>query len=112
MMAIWAMKKLQSRGYVVPTDVAVTGFNNSMEERMATPPLTTVDLPFTEQGAKAMEVLLQQLESEAVPALISLPARLVVRESCGCPSKAVALASVSPAGKSRKINKPDEPGRG
>ena len=55
---------------------------------MATPPLTTVDLPFNEQGAKAMEILLQQLNSEAVPALITLPARLVVRESCGCPSKA------------------------
>ncbi len=102
MMAIWAMKELQARGYTVPTDVAVTGFNNSMEERMATPPLTTVDLPFTEQGAKAMEVLLQQLESEAVPALITLPSRLIVRESCGCPSKAVALASVSPMGKVEK----------
>jgi signal transduction histidine kinase/DNA-binding LacI/PurR family transcriptional regulator/AraC-like DNA-binding protein/CheY-like chemotaxis protein len=102
MMALWAMKELQSRGYVVPTDVAVTGFNNSMEERIATPPLTTVDLPFTQQGAKAMDVLMQQLESEAVPALITLPARLVVRESCGCPSKAVALASVSSDGKTGK----------
>ena len=94
MMAIWAMKELQARGYIVPTDIAVTGFNNSMEERMATPPLTTVDLPFNEQGAKAMDTLMQLLNSEAVPALITLPARLVVRESCGCPSKAVALASV------------------
>ncbi len=102
MMAIWAMKELQSRGYAVPTDVAVTGFNNSMEERMATPPLTTVDLPFNEQGAKAMETLLQQLNSEAVPALITLPARLVVRESCGCPSKAVSLASLSPGRKQRR----------
>ena len=30
MMAIWAMKTLQSRGFEVPTDVAVTGFNNSI----------------------------------------------------------------------------------
>ncbi len=102
MMAIWAMKKLQARGYVVPMDVAVTGFNNSMEERMATPPLTTVDLPFNEQGAKAMDVLLQQLDGEAVPALITLPARLVVRESCGCPSKAIAMASDTPAGNTHK----------
>ena len=35
-----------------PRDVAVTGFNNSIEERLATPPLTTVDLPFYDQGAK------------------------------------------------------------
>ena len=93
MMAIWAMKTLQSRGFEVPKDVAVTGFNNSMEERLSTPPLTTVDLPFNEQGAKAMEVLLQQLAGESVPALITLPSKLVVRQSCGCPSKALALAS-------------------
>jgi signal transduction histidine kinase/DNA-binding LacI/PurR family transcriptional regulator/CheY-like chemotaxis protein len=102
MMAIWAMKTLQTRGFDVPKDIAVTGFNNSMEERLATPPLTTVDLPFNEQGSKAMDVLLQQLAGESVPALITLSSRLVVRQSCGCPSQAVALASYSPAGRSGK----------
>jgi len=77
LMAIWAMKTLQARGFDVPGDVAVTGFNNSMEERLATPPLTTVDLPFYEQGAKAMEVLLQQLSGESVPALSTLPSNPV-----------------------------------
>jgi signal transduction histidine kinase/DNA-binding LacI/PurR family transcriptional regulator/AraC-like DNA-binding protein len=95
MMAIWAMKTLQARGFDVPKDVAVTGFNNSMEERLSTPPLTTVDLPFGEQGSKAMDVLLQQLAGESVPALITLPSKLVVRQSCGCPSEAIALASFS-----------------
>src|SRR5512133_21571 len=45
MMALWALKRLQARGYEVPRDVAVTGFNNSIEERLATSPLTTVDMP-------------------------------------------------------------------
>jgi signal transduction histidine kinase/AraC-like DNA-binding protein len=102
MMAIWAMKTLQSRGFDVPKDIAVTGFNNSMEERLSTPPLTTVDLPFGEQGSKAMDVLLQQLAGESVPALITLPSRLVVRQSCGCPSEAIALASFSAGAKKRK----------
>ena len=97
MMAIWAMKTLQTRGFDVPKDVAVTGFNNSMEERLATPPLTTVDLPFYEQGAKAVDVLLQQLGGESVPALLTLPSNLVVRQSCGCPSQAIALATFMPA---------------
>lgn len=99
MMAIWAMKTLQARGFDVPKDVAVTGFNNSIEERLATPPLTTVDLPFYEQGSKAMDVLLQQLAGESVPALITLPSKVVVRESCGCPSQAIALATFKPTGK-------------
>jgi signal transduction histidine kinase/DNA-binding LacI/PurR family transcriptional regulator/AraC-like DNA-binding protein len=102
MMAIWVMKTLQARGFDVPADVAVTGFNNSMEERLATPPLTTVDLPFNEQGTKAMDVLLQQLAGESVPALITLPSKLVVRQSCGCPSKAIALASFAPLNRSGK----------
>ncbi len=102
MMALWAMKTLQGRGFEVPADVAVTGFNNSIEERLSTPPLTTVDLPFYEQASKAMELLLQQLSGALVPALITLPSKLIVRQSCGCPSAAIALASFSPSAESGK----------
>ncbi len=96
MLALWALKTLQGRGFQVPRDVAVTGFNNSIEERLATPPLTTVDLPFYKQGAKAVEILLAQLKGETVPALITLQSELVVRQSCGCPSVAVAQAAYIP----------------
>jgi signal transduction histidine kinase/DNA-binding LacI/PurR family transcriptional regulator/AraC-like DNA-binding protein/CheY-like chemotaxis protein len=102
MMALWAMKTLQGRGFEVPANIAVTGFNNSIEERLATPPLTTVDLPFFEQASKSMDVLLQQLLGESVPALITLPSKLIVRQSCGCPSAAIALASFSPSDESEK----------
>lgn len=95
LLAVWAQRTLQGRGYKIPADVAVTGFNNSIEERLATPPLTTVDLPFYNQGAKAIEVLLAQLGRQSVPALITLPSNLVVRQSCGCPSEAVAHAAFS-----------------
>jgi signal transduction histidine kinase/DNA-binding LacI/PurR family transcriptional regulator/AraC-like DNA-binding protein/CheY-like chemotaxis protein len=105
MMALWAMKTLQARGFEVPADVAVTGFNNSIEERLATSPLTTVDLPFFEQASKAMDVLLQQLQGESVPALITLPSKLIVRQSCGCPSAAIALASFSPFDEAEKGEK-------
>jgi signal transduction histidine kinase/AraC-like DNA-binding protein/CheY-like chemotaxis protein len=40
---------------------------------------------------------LQQLKGEPVPALITLPSKLIVRQSCGCPSAALALASFSPS---------------
>ena len=96
MLALWALKTLQDRGFQVPRDVAVTGFNNSIEERMSTPPLTTVDLPFYDQGAKAVENLLAQWKGESVPALMTLPSRLVVRQSCGCPSAAIAQAAFLP----------------
>jgi signal transduction histidine kinase/AraC-like DNA-binding protein len=96
MLALWALKTLQKRGFQVPRDVTVTGFNNSIEERLATPPLTTVDLPFYDQGAKAVEILLAQWKGETVPALMTLPSGLVVRQSCGCSSAAVAQAAHIP----------------
>ncbi len=103
MLALWALKSLQARGCQIPADLAVTGFNNSIEERLATPPLTTVDLPFYSQGVKAVEALLAQLAGEPVPALITLPSRLVVRQSCGCPSAAMARAAFSPAASSGDV---------
>lgn len=96
MLAIWVLKTLQSRGYEVPRDVAVTGFNNSIEERLATPPLTTVDLPFFHQGAKAVDMLLAQINGETVPPLMTLPSSLIVRQSCGCISDALTQASYLP----------------
>jgi signal transduction histidine kinase/AraC-like DNA-binding protein len=106
MLALWALKTLQERGFQVPRDVAVTGFNNSIEERLATPPLTTVDLPFYDQGAKAVEILLAQWKGETVPALMTLPSGLVVRQSCGCSSAAVAQAAHIPenAGQSQTMS--------
>ncbi len=96
LLALWALKTLQNRGFRVPGDVAVTGFNNSIEERLATPPLTTVDLPFYDQGGKSIETLLSRWRGDAVPALITLPSRFVLRQSCGCPSTAVAQAARIP----------------
>ncbi len=97
MLALWALKTLQERGFQVPADVAVTGFNNSIEERVATPPLTTVELPFYDQGVKSVEILLDQWKGTTVPALMTLPSHLIVRQSCGCPSEAVAQAANLPS---------------
>jgi signal transduction histidine kinase/DNA-binding LacI/PurR family transcriptional regulator/AraC-like DNA-binding protein len=104
MLALWALKTLQERGFQVPRDVAVTGFNNSIEERLATPPLTTVELPFYDQGAKAVEILMAQLNGETVPALITLQSRLVVRQSCGCPSAALTQASYISGQANKKLS--------
>ncbi len=69
LLALWALKTLQNRGFRVPGDVAVTGFNNSIEERLATPPLTTVDLPFYDQGAKSIETSAGPMAGRGGPGL-------------------------------------------
>jgi signal transduction histidine kinase/AraC-like DNA-binding protein/CheY-like chemotaxis protein len=58
-----------------------------------------------------MDVLLQRLSGESVPALITLPSKLIVRQSCGCPSRSIALASISADTRSVPVEK-SKRGRG
>jgi signal transduction histidine kinase/AraC-like DNA-binding protein len=91
--AIGALRAMQRRGIQVPEEVGLVGFNDSMEGRAAVPPLTSVAVPFYEQGQQAVELLLKMLAGQPVPQQVVLPARLVVRRSCGCRSQMVLQAS-------------------
>jgi signal transduction histidine kinase/DNA-binding LacI/PurR family transcriptional regulator/AraC-like DNA-binding protein/DNA-binding response OmpR family regulator len=93
MPALGALRALQARGIQVPRDLAIVGFNDTREGRFATPPLTSVAMPFNEQGARAIDTVLALCRGEEVPALVTLQSRLAVRQSCGCPSRAVLHAA-------------------
>uniref|UniRef100_UPI0014093E26 substrate-binding domain-containing protein n=1 Tax=Streptomyces chilikensis TaxID=1194079 RepID=UPI0014093E26 len=84
-----ALRCLTERGVRVPEDVAVVGFNDSVEARLADPPLTSVSLPFTELGALAVETLLARLRGTVPPVRTAVPGTLVTRRSCGCHSPLV-----------------------
>lgn len=104
LLAIDALTVMAERGIRVPTDVAVVGFNDIEEGQLVSPPLTSVALPFYEQGRRSVEVLLAMLSGEDVPAHTSLGSRLLVRQSCGCPSRSIDQAAVDPvAGDSRDL---------
>ena len=91
--AIGVLDALQARGVRVPEQVAVVGFNDTLAGQAAMPPLTSVAMPFHEQGGKAVEVLLKLIEGKPAPEHTILPARLVLRQSCGCQSRAVMQAA-------------------
>jgi signal transduction histidine kinase/CheY-like chemotaxis protein len=106
--ALGALEDLQARGIRVPEDVALVGFNGVRDSRFATPPLTTVRLPFYEQGQRAVETLLAMLDGEQVPRQVVLSPRLVIRQSCGCVPPSVIQAAVgtvthSPSGESFEV---------
>lgn len=82
--ALGALEELQTRGIRVPDDIALVGLNDVREGRFVTPPLTSVRLPFYEEGKKAVEMLLALLAGEQVPGKVALPCELRVRQSCGC----------------------------
>lgn len=63
MIAIGAIKALKARGYKIPDDVAIIGFDNIAESRIIEPALTTMDVPRFSIGETAAEVLLSQIRS-------------------------------------------------
>ena len=83
-MAIDAVRELRRLEVRVPTDVAVSGFDDAPQARHCSPPLTTVRQPLHELGQRAVETVLAALRGEDVPARQVLHARLLVRQSCGC----------------------------
>jgi hypothetical protein len=83
--AIGAMQVLKERGYRIPEDAAVIGFDDGSEAIAQDPPLTSVHSPTFERGFRALELMLEYVEGKRhEPALLTIPARLVIRQSCGC----------------------------
>jgi len=93
-LAVEAMTWLHVHSIRVPEDVAVAGFDDFPMHAGAVPSLTTARVPFDEIGRRAVAMLNSQMHGGAVPAAVTIPAGLVVRESCGCPSRRILQASL------------------
>lgn len=85
-LAAGALRSLKRAGLRVPEDVALAGFDGLQLAEHLNPPLTTMEAPLYEIGARGVERLLQQMK-EGTPAVEALeellPARLVARGSTG-----------------------------
>ena len=85
--ALGVMSALREHGINVPSQVAVTGFDDIPLARHLRTPLTTVRQPIREIGRIAFEVLYSMIGGEQPPERdIMLATELVRRESCGCPA--------------------------
>jgi DNA-binding LacI/PurR family transcriptional regulator/signal transduction histidine kinase len=83
-MALAAGDAFKSRGLRVPRDVVITGFDDLVHARLASPPLTTVRQPLDRMAVAGVRAILDQLEGRSCPSRIELPVEFVPRESCGC----------------------------
>jgi len=83
--ALGLLSAVQAAGYRIPEDMAVVGFDDIILAHSATPPLTTIRLPIRALGSTAAELLLAQIDGQAVPSGATYVATaLIPRHSCGC----------------------------
>ena len=84
LIALNVIRRCMERGWRVPQDVAVAGFDDLPAAASAQVPLTTVHQPLVEMGRRAVELMVRQLKGETLTAHHErLPCRLVIRNSCG-----------------------------
>lgn len=81
--AFGMLKCFHRQGVKVPDEVALVSIDNIDLSEFASPGLTTVAVPKRELGQQAVRMLVEPAASS--PVLVTLPTRLVVRESCGSP---------------------------
>lgn len=87
-MAMGVIDGLEQLGHRVPRDVSVVGFDDIREAVYARPPLTTVRQDKIGLGSQAARTLLQIIEHPEEPiAPVTLPCRLIVRESTSEPRR-------------------------
>ena len=71
------------RGWRVPDDLSVTGWDDQQLGRLMSPALTSVEVDLEGLGSRAMTRLISALRSEAVPSEPQQIHRVIWRESTG-----------------------------
>ncbi|MCD9022183.1 EAL domain-containing protein [Cohnella silvisoli] len=83
--ALGVIDCLQSKGYSVPQDYAVTGFDDIHQAAANYPSLTTVRQPFEAMAKEAVRRVFDMLEGRQFNETEALiPAQFIVRSSCAC----------------------------
>ena len=83
LLAIGVIAAVRARGWRVPDDVAVTGYDNIVAAGMSVPPLTTVETYPAEQGHACARLLLDRMLGgyTGPPRFLTLNTDIVRRES-------------------------------
>ncbi|MCK9792441.1 LacI family DNA-binding transcriptional regulator [Isoptericola sp. 4D.3] len=87
-MAVGLVHGLHDRGFSVPGDLSVVGFDDIPLAQHVIPPLTTVRQNFDALGVSVVDVLRAAIEEREIPAVTRIPAQFVARSSSAPPRKA------------------------
>ncbi|MCR4823122.1 MAG: LacI family DNA-binding transcriptional regulator [Treponema sp.] len=80
--AIGAIKAFKLRGYKIPEEISIIGFDNISESRIVEPSLTTMDVPRFYIGQTAAKTLIEEMQTKMVyTKKIEISTRLIKRFS-------------------------------
>ena len=88
MVAFGVIQVLTQNGIAIPDDLSVVGFDNITYSEMISPPLTTVQLPSSNMGFTACQMLIAQMEagqSDSSGMSFQFPCTLFARRSTSSP---------------------------
>ena len=83
-MASSLMNELIAKGFLVPDDIAVSGFDNIWESSITLPPITTVSVPVHDMVKQAVGLIEAMWRGETVPQKSYVNSEVIFRNSCGC----------------------------
>lgn len=83
-MALAVCNEMENKGYEVPGDVIVTGFDHWEEGMYYYPALTSVQQGYDELGYQACEMIFDSIRGEQEIKHVEVPSHLAIGESCGC----------------------------
>lgn len=84
--ALGAMRAFYEKGYKIPDDISILGFDNISLSEFSQPPLSTIHAPAEFMGKYAAHYISLLTENRSIefesPVRLVLPCKLVARESC------------------------------
>jgi DNA-binding LacI/PurR family transcriptional regulator len=81
--ALGIMQELRGRGFSIPGDFSITGFNNSIYSRCSTPLMTTIDSRSSIMGLTAARLTLDVLAKRKVSPQNIVQPEIILRNSTG-----------------------------
>ena len=82
-MAIGLAARLSEYGYKIPDDIAIIGYDSTLEGRTSPVPLTSADIPAAQCGKQCFAYIHGKITGKPGERLV-LDAKLIIGGSCGC----------------------------
>lgn len=83
-MALSVASELIDRGYRIPEDICVSGYDGLQDTLNFTPSVTTMAVPFKKMGRKAIDIIDEKQDMPDKAEDYYFEVEVIRRESCGC----------------------------